>query len=217
MPDQPVMSEDRFRTRTGRYPEKDYSAELTRRGLYHSTMAGGVANIWGIHPDLSPGGVYHNRDQIKTYAVFFHDKARFIADMRAANDLSEDVDTRVILSEETRSLVLYRENAAAMHVNLRGIRGPLPAVAVDTKKAYTEINLGHLPPQIQTIKLPWVSDWVVAVGHFSQTANRSKDRTKSATELSFTDIWNGPSLKGGHGAMWADVDDDGLADPRPRE
>ncbi len=33
-----------------------------------------------------------------------------------------------------------------------------------------------------------------------------------AGELSFSDIWEGPRLKGGHGAMWGDVDGDGLAD-----
>ena len=66
IPGQPVMSEDRFRIRSvDRYRKKDYSEELTRRGLYHSTMAGGVANIWGIHPDHSQGGVYSNKDQIK--------------------------------------------------------------------------------------------------------------------------------------------------------
>ncbi len=46
VPGQPVISEDRFRIRDeGR--SKDYTPEDTRRGLYHSTLAGGVANIWG--------------------------------------------------------------------------------------------------------------------------------------------------------------------------
>ena len=164
--DQPVMSEDRFRIRTGRYPEKDYSEQLTRRGLYDSTMAGGVANIWGIAPDLSPGGAYPNKDQIKTYSIFFHDKGRFLADMTPANQLSDDADTRVLLSRGTRSLVLYRETAAAIHIDLSAMAGPLAAVAVDTKRAYAEVPLGDLPPKAQTIKLPAVSDWVIAVGKF---------------------------------------------------
>ncbi|MEE8451819.1 MAG: DUF5060 domain-containing protein, partial [Thermoguttaceae bacterium] len=167
-PGQPVMSEDRFRVRKGRYPKKDYSEELTRRGLYHSTMAGGVANIWGIHPDSSPGGVYPNKDWIKTYSVFFHDKGRFLADMTPAKRLSGDVDTYVLWSPGTRSLVFYGESTAAMHVDLAAMAGPLPAVAVDTKKAYSEIQLGNLQPNAQTIKLPAVSDWIVAVGHFGK-------------------------------------------------
>jgi hypothetical protein len=163
---QPVMSEDRFRTRRGGYSEKDYTEELTRRGLYHSTLAGGVANIWGIHPDQSPGGVYSNKDQIKTYSTFFHDKGRFMADMTAANQLSGDADTRVLLSRNAQSLVLYRENSATIHVDLAGMPGSRPAVAVDTRRAYSEIPLGDLQPEAQSIKLPAVSDWIVAVGHF---------------------------------------------------
>lgn len=207
-PGRPVMSEDRFRIRTGRYPKKDYNEELTRCGLYHSTMAGGVANIWGIHPDLSPGGVFPNKDQIKTYSVFFHDKGRFLIDMVPANHLSRDIDTHVLLSRKTQSLVLYRENTVALQVDLADIQGSLPAVAVDTKKTYSEIHLGYLQPKAQTIKLPILSDWVIAVGHFRQPVQDSERQAK----LSFTDIWKGPSLKGGHGAMWADVDDDGLPD-----
>ena len=211
-PGRPVMSEDRFRIRTGRYPKKDYNEELTRCGLYHSTMAGGVANIWGIHPDLSPGGVFPNKDQIKTYSVFFHDKGRFLIDMVPANHLSRDIDTRVLLSRKTQSLILYRENTLALQIDLVDMQGPLPAVAVDTKKAYSEIHLGHLQPKAQTIKLPILSDWVVAVGHFKQPPHLSERLPTDSARLSFTDIWKGPSLKGGHGAMWADVDDNGLPD-----
>ncbi|MAG93645.1 MAG: hypothetical protein CMJ48_07840, partial [Planctomycetaceae bacterium] len=43
--------EDRFRIRHSKtYADKDYTMEMTRRGLWHSTMAGGVANIWGHLP-----------------------------------------------------------------------------------------------------------------------------------------------------------------------
>ena len=211
-PGWPVMSEDRFRIRTGRYPEKDYNEERTRRGLYHSTMAGGVANIWGIHPDLSPGGVYPDKDQIKTYSVFFHDKGRFLADMLPANHLSSDMDTRVLFSLSAQSLVLYRENADSIQVDLATTTNPVPAVAVDTRKAYSEIHLRNLQPKAQMIKLPEVSDWVVAVGYFKQPPRPSGNFPKDTAELSFTDIWKGPRLKGGHGAMWADVDGDGLPD-----
>jgi hypothetical protein len=44
--------------------------------------------------------------------------------------------------------------------------GPQPVVAVDTKKPYREIDLGNLQPKAQTIRLPMVSDWVLAVGNF---------------------------------------------------
>ncbi len=211
-PEQQVMSEDRFRIRTGRYAEKDYNEELTRRGLYHSTMAGGVANIWGIHPELSPGGVFPNKNQIKTYSIFFHDKGRFLADMTVANQMSNNDDTRILFSRSAQSLVLYRENCDAIQIDLTSMPAPLPAMAVDTRKTYSEIHLGDLQSETQTIKLPAVSDWGVAVGYFSRPANRGEHLPKDTPKLSFTDIWKGPNLKGGHGAMWADVDSDGLPD-----
>jgi hypothetical protein len=165
-PGYPVMSEDRFRIRTGRYRDKDYDRERTRRGLYHSTMAGGVANIWGIHPDISPGGVYPNETRIKTYSIFFGDKGRFVADMTVANRLSSDSDTHVLFSPGAQSLVLYRENTDTINVDLTGMSESLSAVGVDTKNAYSEVRLGELQPTVLAILLPTVSDWVVAVGNF---------------------------------------------------
>ena len=209
-PGTPVMSEDRFRVRKNKYPEKDYTEGLTRRGLYHSTLAGGVANIWGIHPTLRPGGVFAHKDWIKTYAVFFHDKGRFLADMKPSPQLSKDVNTRVLRSRRTKSLILYRESASTIQVDLTSLSVPQPAVAIDTRKPYAELKLGDLPPGAQTIKLPSNADWVVAVGRFGQPSKCTENR--EPTELSFTDIWHGPKLNGGHGAMWADVDDDGLPD-----
>ncbi|MHC4180064.1 MAG: FG-GAP repeat domain-containing protein, partial [Planctomycetota bacterium] len=140
--------------------------------------------------------------------------------------------------------------AATLRVDLAGVPGPRPAVAVDTKRAYSEIHLGDLQPEAQSIKLPAVSDWVVAVGHFGHPTSRSEGRNPTAATatltvrvaalasarhpvhsavagsaeasparfpngtagLSFTDIWKGPSLTGGHGAVWADVDGDDLPD-----
>jgi hypothetical protein len=137
-------------------------------------QAGGVANIWGIHPDLGPGGVYPNKDQIKTYSRFFHDKGRFLPDMTPAGKLSADADTRVLLSRRSRSLLLYRQAAREMRVDLTLMPAPQPAVAADTRKAYLEVQLGSLQPKAQTIKLPAVSDWAVAVGGFGQAAKKGK-------------------------------------------
>jgi hypothetical protein len=169
-PDQPVMSEDRFRIREGRYPEKDYSPELLRRGLYNSTMAGGVANIWGIHPDLGPKGVFPNKNHINTYSIFFNHNGRFLADMEPAPELSLDGKTRVLLSPAAQSLVLYGEDTRSVRVDLGGRSGAMPAVAINTRKSYSETLLGDLQPNAQTIQLPEVSDWVVAVGTFHPTA-----------------------------------------------
>lgn len=165
-PDKPVMSEDRFRVRTGRYPDKDYSEERTLRGLYHSTMAGGVANIWGKHPDLSPGGVYDNRAQLKTYASFFFFQGRFLHDMERANHLSPDGRSSVLLSPGTASMVFYQEDTQRIQIDLSGWSDSVYVVAVNTRVEYGEIDLGKRPAQVQTLVLPAHSDWVLAIGDF---------------------------------------------------
>jgi hypothetical protein len=45
-----------------------------------------------------------------------------------------------------------------------------PAIAVDTKKVYAEIEIGLLSPQNQTWQAPYLSDWALAIGHFSEAA-----------------------------------------------
>ena len=46
-PGRPVLSEDQFRARdVPKYAFKDYDDDLTRCGLWHSTMAGGVGGLW---------------------------------------------------------------------------------------------------------------------------------------------------------------------------
>jgi hypothetical protein len=163
---QPVMSEDRFRIRDSRYKDKDYNEERTRRGLYHSTLSGGVANIWGVSSDLSPGGLHSNRDELKTYAIFFNEKHRFLADMQPANERTTDKNTRVLLSRQANSLIAYRERTDTIQLDLSDLQAPLPAVAVDTKAAYKEIPLGELTAKKQTIRLPKTSDWIIAAGRF---------------------------------------------------
>jgi hypothetical protein len=71
-----------------------------------------------------------------------------------------------------------------MQVNLSRLSGALPAVAVDTRKAYFEIELGDLPAGPHTIKLPAKSDWVVAVGRFQASAQRGEHRSQNTARLS---------------------------------
>ncbi|WP_159520505.1 DUF5060 domain-containing protein [Sunxiuqinia indica] len=167
IPGKPVLSEDRFRIRNEkRYKGKDYTEELVRRGVYQSTMAGGVGNIWGLSPQLEPGGVFLNKKWIKTWSVFFDKKNRFLKDMKRANNLSTDDNTYIILSEGANSLVLYREDANTVQIDLSSLQKKQPAIMVDTKREYYEINFGDLTAKSQIIKFPYLSDWIVAIGEF---------------------------------------------------
>ena len=160
----PSFAEDRFRVRKpSPYPDKDYDLEMTRRGLWHSTLAGGVANIWGyLVPRDDEGGSqpYPNREQIQTCARFL--QHRFIRGMQRANHLTDGF--ALVSTNATGSLlVFYKENATSIRLDLSGLKTAARAVAVDTKKAYAEIDLGQFKPEPQVWTAPYQSDWAIAV------------------------------------------------------
>jgi len=51
-------------------------------------------------------------------------------------------------------------------MDLSGMASARPAVAVDTKLEYAEIDLGALSATSQSWTAPYVSDWAIAVGDF---------------------------------------------------
>jgi hypothetical protein len=170
-PFKPSFSEDRFRIRNqGRSKDFAQDGSDSRTTMWNAGMAGGVAGIWGNLWDLTGSArksdPYPNKDQIKTYATFFVDNNRLLYDMERANQLSSNSNTRILKTPDNQNFVLYRENANSIQINLSSASGPLTAVAVNTKNAYQEINLGMLSPTNQTISLPSTSDWAVAIGTF---------------------------------------------------
>jgi len=160
-PDKPTFFEDRFRVRVNVYPDKDYDFEMTRRGLWHSTMAGGAANIWGNLLDPRPDGMsqpYPNKEQIRTWSEFW--KHRFKKDMVRDNELTDGVCLKV----PGRLMVFYKEDTDSIRMNLAELHAPIRGVAVDTRKAYREIDLADLfPGPEQRFRAPNRSDWAVAV------------------------------------------------------
>lgn len=161
-PNKPVFMEDRFRVRINVYPEKDYDLDMTRRGLWHSTMAGGAANIWAYLIDAPRDGssaVYPNREQILTYSRFW--KGRFQKEMVRSNHRTDGL----CLEVAERFLVFYKEDTNAIRMNLTGLQGPVKAVAVDSKADYRELPLRDLQAGSgQVFKAPHMSDWAIAVG-----------------------------------------------------
>ena len=176
-PGKPVFSEDRFRVREpSPYPDKDYDLEITRRGLWHSALAGGVANIWGyLVPNALEGGSrpYPNREQIKTYSRFF--EKRFLQGMKPHNDLTDHADgvslqegnLRACLADpQANRYIFYAENSEQVNMNLRHMVRSQGAVAVDALKPYKEIPLPEIKAGDQVWKAPYKSTWAIAVGEF---------------------------------------------------
>lgn len=203
VPNKPVFSEDRFRMRNeGR--SKDYNQEQTRRGLWDSSMAGGVANIWG---NLLSGASapYPNKDHLETCARFFAD--RFRTDLTRANSLTDGV---CLKSPGNQHYLFYRQDASSIRLDLAGMSGAQPAIAVDAKKAYAEINIGSLNASNQTWTAPYASDWAIAVGDFG-TAPPPPPPTNQAPNV---DAGANLSVTLPAGAtLNASVTDDGLPNP----
>ena len=171
-PGKPSFSEDRFRVRQAKgYAYKDYTEAMTRRGLWHSTMAGGVANIWGrLDGQSSTLGSkpYGHPHWVKTWAVFFRN--RFLKEMVRDNAIT---DGACLKTPDGARCVFYREDATSIQMDLSAMGGPQGAVAVDTLRRYAEIALGELDPQKTVWKAPYKSDWAIAVGDFT-----SKEATR---------------------------------------
>jgi hypothetical protein len=163
--DKPVFSEDRFRMRNeGR--DKDYSEQDTRRGLWRSTMAGGVANTWGnlIPHDAnhqSGSASYPNKQQIRTWSTFWVDHGRFTLDMERANQYTGDGAVALANGEKDR-IVVYRENSDRVSVNVAGLGTTYNVFAVDAGGSYQEIPLGRVSGNT-TVDLPHKSDWAVVL------------------------------------------------------
>ena len=156
----PSFSEDRFRVRNeGRW--KDYTLDDTRQGLWRSGMAGGVANIWGYLLDGGSNSAgsrsYPNKSQIKLYFTFF--ESRFTKDVTRCNGLT---DGSCLKRPTNQHFMFYKENSSSITINLSGMSGSQPFVAVNTKTGQ-QVS-GTFQAKQQTWTAPSQSDWAIAVG-----------------------------------------------------
>jgi hypothetical protein len=169
VPGKPVFSEDRYRIRIPpRYPDKDYTEELTRLTLWRSMLAGGVANIFGYRKaDQTYSEVYPNKTHIKTYSVFT--EKYFNKNMARDNSLT---DGYCLKDTQDGNYIFYKENTSSIQYDISGLSGSKKVVAVDAKKAYAEVDLGTKAPGSYTFNAPNSSDWAIAVGESTTTIDR---------------------------------------------
>jgi predicted amidohydrolase len=183
-PHRPVMSEDRFRIRDNDiHREKDYDETMTRRGIWHSYLAGGVGNIWGKmlpgqrtenksdHEPEQQFYPYANRVWIATAMRFW--RTYFTDDQVVGNELIDHQENLLITDGNlncctkrptNQHFVFYKENAADIKMDLSRMDTGRSAIAVDALKPYAEINVGKLEPKSQTWHAPYVSDWALVIG-----------------------------------------------------
>lgn len=151
----PHLYEERFL-----YTRYDYfSMDITRRHMWWYTMAGGMGGFWGVMWDGGP--YYPNPEQMLTHKRFWDE--RFLLELERANNIT---DGYALATSNNNNFVFYKEDSSSLFMNLSGMKHAQPAIAVDTKKEYHEIDLGHLEAVKQTWSAPYVSDWTIAVGFF---------------------------------------------------
>ena len=144
------------------YKRQDFGMDMdgTRRLLWKQAMAGGMGGWYGFYENSAYP--YPNPEQLQTVHRFWRE--RFLLDMQRDNAMTNGY---ALKTPDNRQLVLYRQDADSVFVDLSAFDGRLSAVAVDAGKAYKELPLETLKREKQMIALPYKSDWAVAVGEFS--------------------------------------------------
>lgn len=189
-PNKPTFLEDRFRVRKDVYPDKDYDFEMTRRGLWHSTMAGGAANIWGNLLNPRPDGMSHpypNKKQILTWSRFWENwfSKKMVRDNRLTDGFCLKVPGKL--------MVFYKEDTESLQMDLSELstvaEDTHPPVAVDTQKEYKEIEIHGLEALSgQVFQAPYRSDWAIAVGNPGSADTQQNTIGNRRSERSFGQI-----------------------------
>jgi len=102
----------------------------TRRLLWWESMAGGMGGFFGFYPRSQQP--YPHTEQLRTHYTFWHAHKHFRLDMQRADKLC--TNGYVLKDTSNQHYVFYQENTNSIQVDLTGMNGPRPAVAIDTKK-----------------------------------------------------------------------------------
>ncbi len=199
--DKPVFFADRWRHRTCSASwcrRKNFNEDMTRRGLWYSVMAGGVANIWGNEDGREMSFLYSGNEangvdmvnEIQIYSEFWKD--RFVAELQRDTDRNEVGEGVCLKKTDNSFYVFYQDNTTSIAT---GVTDFTNAIAVNTKAAaYIEI-----PVTIDTdgvIRNLPLSDWAVALGDPNKSITVTAPNGGESWELGSThDItWSASGL-----------------------
>ena len=177
-PTEPSFSEDRFRFRGNDQRSKDYTFDQMRLGMWDSVLAGGVANIWGnltlddgftydegINEAIRPSNSFPNATALRTFATFFEN--RFEVGMVPCNEDANGLCQRL---PNNSARTVFARATSNINLNLSSMTGSIRIRAVDTARAYSEVDMGSFSATNVTVNLPYNSDWALAIGWDSATS-----------------------------------------------
>ena len=150
----PVMYERRFlHTR-----DDVWDMTTTRRAIWQFTLAGGAGGIYGTL--WGPGPDYPDPAQLSTIARFWEPRFR-----HALRPNPDPIDGLVMHDDHER-LVVYTEDASTVAIEIASGATNVRVVAVDTTRAYEELEVGTFDGGTHVVDLPRHSDWALAIGTF---------------------------------------------------
>ncbi|NIA13801.1 MAG: DUF5060 domain-containing protein [Nitrospiraceae bacterium] len=153
------------------------------RLIWWEAMAGGMGGFFGHFSErfnqygpFDPDGPcgYHPdslKRAFRTYREFWKD-GRLKLSMSPDNSRVRGATGYCLAAADKKHFIFFVEDADSVTVDLSGMPGRQPAMAVDTKAEYRETDMGGLTAGTHTINLGVPSDWVIAVGLFGQQGAR---------------------------------------------
>jgi hypothetical protein len=144
------------------FDERWWPSRLNEEGqrqlMWKLAIAGGASGIWAADGNGDP---YTYPYWFQTWNLFWQE--HFLANLKPVEGLSSGFGLK---TPDNEKYVFYQENTDSISLDLSGMSGEPTAIAVNTKQEYEEINLGTLSSKQQTLELPEVSDWAIAVGNW---------------------------------------------------
>jgi hypothetical protein len=157
----------------------------SRRLIWWETMAGGMGGFFGhfserfnrYGPFRPNGPCGYHPDSLKrgfrTYREFWKD-GRLKLSMSPDNSRVSGATGYCLVTSDKKHFVFFVKDADSVTIDLSGMPGKQPVIAVDAKADYGEIDHGTLTAAVHTIDLGPTSDWALAVGNFSaRTSGRA--------------------------------------------
>jgi hypothetical protein len=151
----------------------------SRRLIWWEQMAGGMGGFFGHFStrfnsygpfSQNCGCGYHPESLKRAFRCFkdFWAKDRFRFDMVVDTERVRRGTGYCLRNQDCRHFVFFVENAGSVEINLNGMPGAQPVIAVDVCQEYSEIPMGNLDAGWHAIEFGHASDWAIAIGPFER-------------------------------------------------
>jgi len=166
-----------------------------RRLIWWEAMAGGMGGFFGhfsqrfnVYGPFHPSGPcgYHPdslKRAFRTYRQFWQ-PGRLKLSMSPDNRRVRGATGYCLATADKKHFIFFIEDAQSVTIDLTGMPGSQPAMLVDARARYEEIDKGRLTPGVHTIRLGLPSDWALAVGEFRATTSGGSTEVRNPSPRS---------------------------------